>query len=95
MVTTKDISNGVKLRPVQEHCRRIFGKRVAPSTIWRWIKVGVKGGKLEAVNVGGKWLCSDEAFANFINSQTEANIEPEKRKNDSVSNEQLRAAGLL
>src|SRR5262245_57064997 len=39
---------------------------VAPSTIWRWATVGLRGGKLETVQVGGTTCTSAEALERFF-----------------------------
>lgn len=48
---------------------------VNSSTIWRWIKDGIKLSdgttlRLEAVRLSGRWLTSVEALARFIDAQT-------------------------
>jgi hypothetical protein len=50
-------------------------KPVNPSTVFRWIKDGVRlpGGsrvRLEAVRLGGRWLTSGPAIERFIACQT-------------------------
>ena len=54
---------------------------VNPSTIFRWIKDGVRlpDGRsvhLEAARVGGRWLTSEQALARFIGAQTPAVGQP-------------------
>jgi len=51
------------------------GESVAPSTLWRWYKKGVKtpDGRrvhLEMARVGNKWCTSKAALARFIASST-------------------------
>ncbi|WP_437203491.1 DUF1580 domain-containing protein [Planctomicrobium sp. SH664] len=94
MVSAIAVRDGVQLEPVNSICKRIIGKRVAPSTLWRWIKTGIRGGKLEAVHVNGTWHCTAEAFADFINRQTAAQFAAREHSED-VTDEQLRAEGLL
>jgi hypothetical protein len=40
-------------------------KPVHPSTIVRWILHGVRGVRLEAVRVGGRWVTTHEAIERF------------------------------
>jgi hypothetical protein len=51
------------------------GRPVNPSTVWRWVFVGVRlpGGRrvrLDAVRLSGRWLTSVEAIERFIRAQT-------------------------
>ena len=39
--------------------------RPHPSTIWRWHRVGVRGIRLEAVRLGGRYITSQEALDRF------------------------------
>ena len=60
------------------------GKGVAPSTLWRWHRKGVKTPDnrhvhLELVRVGGKWLVSAAALARFIASSTPTISRPSAR----------------
>src|SRR5258707_15827738 len=53
------------------------GQSVAPSTLWRWHRQGVRtpDGRrvhLELARVGGKWLVSAAALARFIAASTPA-----------------------
>ncbi|HWL11124.1 MAG TPA: helix-turn-helix domain-containing protein [Planctomicrobium sp.] len=95
MITGNEIDDGLRLEPVNRLCERLLGKRLSPATVWRWIKRGLKGGKLEAVSVQGKWYCTAEALADFLNRQTEANLHTAEPTQAEASDEQLRAAGLL
>lgn len=64
------------LLPVAQIVRERFGRRISPSTIWRWHAVGIKAGedriKLEVVRCFGVWHCTREAFDEFLSRQTEA-----------------------
>jgi hypothetical protein len=46
------------------------GKRCHESTIFRWIVRGVKGVKLEALRLGGRWVTSREALQRFAERLT-------------------------
>jgi hypothetical protein len=64
------------LIPIGDLTKKRLGKRVLPTTIWRWRLKGVKAGgvtiKLEAVRVAGVWHTTTAAFADFIAAQTAA-----------------------
>ena len=61
------------------------GKRVDPSTVFRWVTKGAKTPSgaavaLEAVRVGGRWLTSRGAIARFVSALTpHAEPRPEPR----------------
>jgi hypothetical protein len=42
------------------------GRPPCRSTLLRWVKVGVRGIKLEAVRVGNHWLSSPDALQRFL-----------------------------
>lgn len=101
MSTTIDLEND-KLVPVNELCRKTLGKRVAPATLWRWLKKGVRGGiKLEAVQAAGVWCSTPAAFAKFLRAQTAACLHTESSDDDSPAErseetaDALRKAGVL
>jgi len=75
MCTTIDLEVD-DLIPIGDLTKKRLGKRVSPSTIWRWRLKGVKAGgvtiKLEAVRVAGVWHTTKAAFAAFIAAQTTA-----------------------
>ncbi len=50
--------------------RRRQDRPVAPSTIHRWRKNGLRGVQLEAVKVGGAWFTTHEAFHRFVTQLT-------------------------
>ncbi len=41
------------------------GRRLHPSTLWRWSSKGLKGVRLETLRLGGRILCSVEAVTRF------------------------------
>jgi hypothetical protein len=95
-----DLENDVLL-PIQDLCRERFGKRVSPTTIWRWVRKGSRGNKLEAVLICGRWHTSSEAFAAFLDRHSNADVVPEPHSRgrkpavNDITDEQLRALGLL
>ena len=42
------------------------GRPIHPGTVLRWIRRGVRGLRLEAVRLGGRWLTSEEAVERFL-----------------------------
>ncbi|QDT32065.1 DUF1580 domain-containing protein [Thalassoglobus polymorphus] len=88
-----------QLQTVQTIAKQRLGKRLAPSTAWRWIKRGVAGGRirLQALQCGGRWYTTIEAFDQFLSDQTAAAFK-EEQKSDSPSqcdDDSLRANGIL
>jgi hypothetical protein len=62
-----------------------LNKPTSPSTVWRWIAVGVRLPdksllKLEAARIGGRWLTSKAALARFIQAQTPQPASPAGRQ---------------
>lgn len=56
----------------------IEGRRLHPSTVWRWASKGTKGVRLEALRLGGRWLTSAEALERFgvaLADRTRADLE--------------------
>lgn len=47
------------------------GRPIAPGTLWRWARRGLKGVRLEIVMVGGIACTSREALQRFFESRTE------------------------
>ena len=41
------------------------------ATLWRWMHNGVRGIRLEAVPVGGRWFTSKEAIERFLAAQAQ------------------------
>lgn len=75
--------------------KRRTGKRPHPSSIWRWVKKGVRGGsiKLKAIYHSGYWQTTEAAFNAFLQAQTDAAMN--QNDDGSVTDEELKAAGLL
>jgi hypothetical protein len=48
-----------------EHLPKINGKKIHVSAIWRWAREGVRGVRLEALLMGGRWLTSVQALERF------------------------------
>ena len=82
---------------------RALPKKVAPSTIWRWYRKGIRGVVLETVLVGGTRYTSVEAlnrFATTLTDNAQPDVLPAKCSDDveprsAETESQLRAAGLI
>ncbi len=70
-----DLQNETIL-PLLQAAKRIpsnrNGKATHVSTVLRWIQKGVKGVRLEATRLGGRWLTSAEAVQRFADRLTAA-----------------------
>jgi hypothetical protein len=90
------------LRPLNEVIKARLGKRISPATLWRWRLKGVNGVRLECLRVGGCWVTTHAAFAEFLRAQTQNVLKsrgdgvphsPGERSPEKVR--RLQAAGLL
>jgi hypothetical protein len=61
-----------EIRPVSELCRRLTGRRPAPATVWRWVREGRHGVRLDAVHIQGHWQTSAAVFADFLRATSAA-----------------------
>ena len=83
--------------------RRSDGKPVNPSTVWRWIRLGLAGAdgeriKLDVVYVGNRPHVTRQTIDDFFNAITEAKLERHCRTEEraaDVTDEDLEAAGLM
>ena len=48
-----------------------MGKTVNLSTVFRWVRKGVRGVRLEALRAGGRWYTSKESLRRFTSRLTE------------------------
>lgn len=53
---------------------RFRGKRIHPSTFWRWHRKGLDGVHLEALRIGGRYVTSLEAIERFSVALAEREI---------------------
>ena len=67
-----DLSNHL---PVVKAVERVLKQRPHVQTCRRWIKSGVRGVRLQASFVAGKYLTSESAVREFIAATTEARLE--------------------
>ena len=61
-----------------EQAARSLPGNVAPSTLWRWHRHGVKGCRLDTILVGGKRFTSAEAIQRFSEAVTAAAERPDR-----------------
>ena len=85
-----------ELLPVNAICKARIGRRVSPTTLWRWRLKGVNGAKLECVRVGAQWCTTQAAFSRFLRDQQAVQSQPEApSERDEATTRRLQAAGLL
>ena len=60
------------LNDLPEHAPQRRGKKIAISTIYRWVTHGLRGVKLETAYVGGIRYTSKQAFDRFVQAITNA-----------------------
>jgi hypothetical protein len=83
------------LEPVSAIAKARTGKRPAPSTIWRWVRKGCRGVRLEAIQHSSVWMTTPAAFADFLRRQTDHALGPRESADDESLDEALAAEGLL
>jgi hypothetical protein len=88
------------LVPVRQLAKQRLGKTISPSCLWRWLRKGVRGCRLEAVQVMGVWHTTPAAFGAFIAGQTAAAMAGDRdpatpAPRTAEKEARLRAAGLL
>lgn len=54
--------------PLSQTPKRLRGRRVHPSTVWRWVQRGIRGHKLKTIKIGGVTCTSESALRIFFNS---------------------------
>ena len=84
-------------------CARNSNRPIHLSTLIRWRTRGVRGIKLEAVRIGGRWFTSREALARFItrltcaatdSSQVRSEPSANRKRMIGLANRQLDAMGV-
>jgi hypothetical protein len=97
-----DIHDDQLLTPAQAASLRPSGRRgrpTHPSTIYRWMKFGVRGVRLDSVRIGGSLYTSREAFQRFADQLTNpipvpsSSSVPASKRRDRLS--RMRAGSLL
>lgn len=92
-----------ELIPVELAVRERTGERKSPATLWRWTNRGLAGRdgeriRLQVQFVGRQPLTTRKLFREWIGQVTAARmarIDGRQESNADVSDEELRAAGLL
>lgn len=82
---------------------KAFQNRIAPATLYRWIRHGSHGVRLEAVKAGRKWLTTEAAFNRFLTARTETALSASHAPTDAddatlpedVTEDELRACKLI
>lgn len=62
----------------------IGGKRLHPSTVWRWCRQGIRGVHLEYARLGHRIVTSEDAIARFAERLAEADVPPGGPKLDDT-----------
>lgn len=57
-----------------KHLPPFNGKRVHPSTLWRWARRGCRGVRLETLRLGGRFVTSVEALDRFGKALAEQDL---------------------
>ncbi|MGB2985455.1 MAG: DUF1580 domain-containing protein [Phycisphaerae bacterium] len=61
---------------------KVNGRRPHASSIWRWVRKGIRGVKLESRRVGGRFVTSLEALERFSKALAEIDL-PDRPKTTS------------
>ena len=69
---------------------RIDGRKIHPSSLWRWARKGIHGVRLETRRLGGRFVTSLEALERF--SKQLAEIDPPERPPRSPSRRKARSS---
>lgn len=77
-------NSGETMRLLKRAAKRIPGNPHF-TTVFRWTKKGVRGVRLEATRVGGRWYTSDEAVDRFL-----ARLNADSKSNDTKSNSEAK-----
>lgn len=67
------------------------GRKIHMSTVWRWANRGLKGIKLESIQLGGSTWTSREALQRYAD-RLSGNTEPTTDSNTLSTNKQHKAA---
>ena len=71
--------------------KRRRGRKAATSTIYRWAKLGLKGVRLEVLQVGGTLCTSRQALERFFHRLTEVGRGPETVHSTPVDQKETEA----
>lgn len=88
------------LIPVRVLAKQRLGKQISLACQWRWLRKGVRGCRLEAVQILNVWHTTPAAFGAFVRGQTAAafgeDAEPATpAERSEAKKKKLAAAGLL
>jgi hypothetical protein len=82
------------LVPAHELIQSQLGRRIAPSSLWRWYRKGVGGVKLRLTKIGGRIFCTRADFAAFVQQQNKRDGSPPTERSAEVER-RLQEAGLI
>ena len=81
-----------------DQARRLFpgrdGNPVCYRTVWRWVRTGLRGVRLETIRMGQRHVTSEQAIDRFIARYTavcepDAEIRPRHRQEDLTTEQRL------
>jgi hypothetical protein len=66
-ILTEDV---LSISQARDELAEIMGKEINKVTVWRWLKDGCRGVKLEGVRMGEQWFTSRQALTRFITERS-------------------------
>jgi len=91
------LSDYFTLTEASHRLPRVDGRRIHPSTVWRWCRKGLYGVSLEYIRVGHKVMVNAEGLNRFFTKLAQADEEamkepslkrPRRRKSRSIRSQQ-------
>lgn len=79
------MASGYKFLSVAQAVESATGRRVNPSTCWRWAARGSKGVRLETWLLGGRRVTTVEAVLLFLELRTAKSQRPERLSNSRAA----------
>lgn len=75
-----EMSELIPLKEVHNYVPAPGGNKVSLPTVWRWVTLGVKGVRLEAVRYGRRWFTTQAALDTFSRQLAEKSISDLEKK---------------
>jgi hypothetical protein len=66
----------IPLSSVRKYCLRTRDRPIHPATLHRWRLHGVRGVKLDAVKLGGRWYTTEQAVQRFVAVLSGSGVSP-------------------
>ena len=85
----------MRLADVPEFVESHTGRSVSLNTIYRWIRVGLVGVRLETCYVGGTQMTSVEALARFDHAVTQNKLRPQRDSSPPTKKQVTHASDRL